>query len=95
ISLSSEGLVINVIGGETDSVSVSYGKDEVHELKCDGPVRSQYSLTYLLPLSKSMAVNDRVTLRFGDNFPLKVEYEFADGAGQVVYFLAPRIEGDI
>ncbi len=95
ISLSSEGLDINVIGGETDSVSVSYGKDEVHELICDGPVRSQYSLTYLLPLSKLMAINDRVTLRFGDNFPLRVEYEFADGAGQVVYFLAPRIEGDI
>jgi len=95
ISLSDSGLEINVIGGDTDSVSVTYSKDEVHELKCDGPVRSQYSLTYLLPLSKLMSVIDRVTLRFGENFPLKVEYEFADGAGEVVYFLAPRIEGDL
>lgn len=95
ISLSEEGLTINVTGGDTDSVSVMYTKDEVQELKCDGAVRSQYSLTYLLPISKLMSVVDSVTLRFGDNFPLKIEYEFANGAADVTYFLAPRIEGDI
>jgi proliferating cell nuclear antigen len=95
ISLSEEGLAINVTGGDTDSVSVMYTKDEVQELKCDGAVSSQYSLTYLLPISRLLSVIDSVTLRFGDNFPLKIEYEFANGAANVTYFLAPRIEGDI
>ena len=95
IALDEDGLTISVTGGDTDSVSVSYSKDEVHELKCEGAVRSQYSLTYLLPISRLMTVIDRVTLRFGENFPLKIEYEFADGAASVTYFLAPRIEGDI
>jgi len=33
-------------------------------------------------------------LRFGENFPLKLTFDFADGAGHVEYFLAPRVEGD-
>ena len=38
---------------------------------------------------------ENVNLRFGENFPLKITFDFADGAGHVEYFLAPRVEGDI
>ena len=75
-------------------MNVTYTSAEVQELNCEQPVRSQYSLTYLLPMAKLMANVDKVTLRFGENFPLRMEYEFNDGAGAVVYFLAPRVEGD-
>ena len=37
---------------------------------------------------------ENVNLRFGENFPLKITFDFSDGAGHVEYFLAPRVEGD-
>ena len=37
---------------------------------------------------------ENVNLRFGENFPLRITFDFADGAGHVEYFLAPRVEGD-
>ncbi|HIA24302.1 MAG TPA: DNA polymerase sliding clamp [Candidatus Poseidoniales archaeon] len=85
---------INVTG-ESDAVNVSYDAGELQELNCDSPVKSQYSLQYLLPLAKRIeSTVDKVTAKFGENYPLRLEFEFADGGANVVYFLAPRVEGD-
>ena len=68
---------------------------KMEELGCDGPVRSQYSLGYLQPLARKLEnIVDSVTINFGENYPLKLEFEFAGGSGRCVYFLAPRIEGE-
>ena len=83
------------VSGDQDSVNVSYSKDEVLALDCNEAVRSQFSLTYLLPMAKLMTHVESVCIRFGENLPLKMEFHFADDAGSVVYFLAPRVEGDI
>ena len=64
-------------------------------MDCDAPVRSQFSLTYLLPVARLMTGVDSICIRFGENLPLKMEFNFADDAGSVVYFLAPRVEGDL
>ncbi|MDP6099738.1 MAG: hypothetical protein QF566_06130 [Candidatus Thalassarchaeaceae archaeon] len=62
---------------------------------CGDPVKSQYSLQYLLPLAKRLeATVETVTARFGENYPLRLEFTFADGGANVIYFLAPRVEGD-
>lgn len=94
LSIEPDAFTVHV-QGDTDSVHVSYGSDEVNSLECESPVRSQFSLTYLLPISKIMATVESVRLRFGENLPLKIEFDFADGSGSVVYFLAPRVEGDL
>ena len=45
-------------------------------------------------MTKIFSGMKNVNLRFGENFPLKLNFDFADGAGHVEYFLAPRVEGD-
>jgi len=94
LSLEPDSFSVHV-SGDQDSVNVSYGKDEVLALECDSPVRSQFSLTYLLPMAKMMASTESICLRFGENLPLKIEFSFDNDAGSVVYFLAPRVEGDL
>ena len=80
--------------GSTDSVNLDFSKDDLLAIDCKAAARSQYSLTYLTPLTKIFQGIENVNLRFGENFPLKLTFDFADGAGHVEYFLAPRVEGD-
>jgi hypothetical protein len=47
-----------------------------------------------VPLSKVFGSLGTVKLGFGESFPLRLEFSFNDGAGEVVYFLAPRVETD-
>lgn len=82
------------VRNSTDSVDISFDKDEVEELVCSGAARSQYSLTYLEPLSRRFGPQDSVTIQFGENFPLAMNFSFEDGAAEVDYFLAPRVESD-
>ena len=93
-SLSQDSFTIHV-QGSADSVTVVFDKDELQSLECKEPARSQYSLTYLVPMTKIFGVLDEVTLGFGDNFPLSMTFSFLDGAADVQYFLAPRVESDI
>lgn len=83
------------VAGESDAVNVTYESGELQELVCDSPVKSQYSLQYLLPLAKRIeSTVETVTARFDDNYPLRLEFQFAEGGADVVYFLAPRVDGD-
>ncbi len=82
------------VQGKPDSVNVSFTKDDLESLNCSKPARSQYSLTYLVPLSKVFGSLGTVKLGFGESFPLRLEFSFNDGAAEVVYFLAPRVESD-
>jgi len=93
VSLDAESFSINV-QGSTDSVNVTFNKDELVSIDCEVAAHSQYSLTYLIPLAKIFSSVENINLRFGENFPLKLTFDFADGAGHVEYFLAPRVEGD-
>ena len=93
LSLTETTFSVNV-NGSTDSVHVEFSKDELVAIDCSEAARSQYSLTYLIPMTKIMQGIPNVNLRFGENFPLMITFDFADGAGHVEYFLAPRVEGD-
>lgn len=93
LSLDDKEFTVHVHGG-TDKVNVSFGVDELISVECPAAARSQYSLTYLLPMAKIFGAVDQVNLAFGENFPLNMTFEFHEGAGHVEYFLAPRVEGD-
>jgi len=93
LSLSESTFTVDV-KGPTDSIKLDFKVDDLMAIDCKEPARSQYSLTYLTPLAKIFQKIDNVNLRFGENFPLKLTFDFADGAGHVEYFLAPRVEGD-
>ncbi|MDA1167461.1 MAG: DNA polymerase sliding clamp [archaeon] len=92
-SLDSDHFTIHV-QGNSDSVTVKFGKDQVESIKCDNPIRSQYSLTYLVPLAKVFKTIESVHIGFGDSYPLSLQFTFQDGAGEVQYFLAPRVENE-
>lgn len=94
MSLTESQFSVNVKGPNSE-VNADFSKDELLAIDCSEPARSQYSLTYLIPLAKIFQGIENVNLRFGENFPLKITFDFADGAGHVEYFLAPRVEGDI
>ncbi|CAI8158354.1 MAG: Uncharacterised protein [Methanobacteriota archaeon] len=94
MSLDEKSFSVNV-QGSTDSVNVTFSSEELVSIDCKAAAHSQYSLTYLIPLAKIFSGVENVNLRFGENFPLKLTFDFADGAGHVEYFLAPRVEGDI
>ena len=93
LSIDDNKFVVSVSGG-TDSVVVEYDGDDVESISCDSPTRSQYSLTYLIPLAKVFNSLGTITLQFGENLPLRLTLDFDNGAGSVEYFLAPRVEGD-
>ena len=93
LSLDDKEFTVHVRGG-TDEVNVSFGQDELASMECPSAARSQYSLTYLLPMAKIFSAVAEVDLSFGENLPLNMVFDFHDGAGHVEYFLAPRVEGD-
>ena len=82
------------VQGSTDSVTVAFHKDELQSLECENPARSQYSLTYLVPMAKVFGPLETVEVGFGENYPLSMKFSFNDGAANVQYFLAPRVEND-
>ena len=92
-SIDENTFTVHVLGS-TDSVTVAFNKDEFQHIECEGPARSQYSLTYLVPLSKVFGNLESVNIGFGENYPLSMSFNFYDGAAEVQYFLAPRVEND-
>jgi len=78
--------------GDTDDVRVTVPSEECARHGTSESVRSLFSLEYLDDMTGPMAGD--VTVRLGDEFPVKLRWEFAEGAGEVTYMLAPRIQSD-
>jgi len=76
-------------------IQVFFDKDDLQLLEFDKPAHSQYSLSYLIPLNKVIGDVDTMKIGFGENYPLSLNFSFYNGAFEVQYFLAPRVEGDI
>tara|TARA_B100001123_G_C15234005_1_gene996340 strand:- start:65 stop:805 length:741 start_codon:yes stop_codon:yes gene_type:complete len=89
MSMSSSELGITV-PGPTDAVDVTYSSAELESLSCDNKVNSQYSLTYMLDLVKKLDGVNVITLAFGENEPLKMNFGFFEDAINVLFLLAPR-----
>ena len=77
------------------NIQVNFHKDDLQLFECIEPAHSQYSLGYLQPLNKVVGRVETLELGFGENYPLAINSAFHDGAVEVKYFLAPRVEGDI
>ena len=81
--------------GPNKNIQVFFDKDDLQLLELDKPAHSQYSLGYLHPLNNVVGDVDTLELGFGENYPLSISFTFYNGAVEVQYFLAPRVEGDI
>jgi len=52
-----------------------------------------FALDYLKKMSGAKSISDNVTLRIGEDFPMRVEFTSPEDAS-LSFILAPRIEED-
>ena len=79
--------------GDTDDVDLKLDSDDLIDLTA-GTADSLFSLDYLKDMNKAIPKAAEVTTELGEEFPVKLHYEFGEGLGQVTYMLAPRIQSD-
>ena len=76
--------------GDTDDVSLTVPESDLGELS-PGTARSLFSVDYLGDIERAIPGDARVRLRLGNDLPMEMRYDLADGAGRVEYLLSPRI----
>jgi proliferating cell nuclear antigen len=79
--------------GDTDSMTLKVPKDLLLDLKCDKKVRSIFALSYFSNMIRASRSSNVVRMGLGSDYPIKMEFDIADGKGHVLYLLAPRIPG--
>jgi len=77
--------------GDTDDVHFELGVDDLIHLE-PGDAHSLFSLDYLKEMNRAIPKDAEVTLELGEEFPVKLHFEIAEGDGHVTYMLAPRIQ---
>ena len=83
--------------GEGSSMEYTVEKNRLigHAFKSDEKeLKSLYSLEYLEKIRKSFSnsKSNEIKLEFGNNYPLRATFEYAEDYGESVFYLAPRIE---
>ncbi len=79
--------------GETDSVDLKLQKDLLEKLECKDTVSSMYPLEYFSKMINAISPQN-VSLHLGNRYPIKIEFQIANGEGRGEYLLAPRIENE-
>jgi proliferating cell nuclear antigen len=79
--------------GDTDKVLMELTKDQLIDLK-PGEAKSLFSIEYLSDVSKTAGKASEVTLDVGKDYPIKINFPFAEGYGHASYMLAPRVESN-
>jgi len=75
---------VEIISSEKTKVNLEGEKEEV---------KSKYSVTYLKKILKGGKLTDKVNLRFGQDYPLQIEYKVTDKL-HFMTLLAPRVSND-
>lgn len=78
--------------GDMDSVNLTLDKQTLLEMTVDEEARSLFSLDYFSNMVKVAKSAGTVEVRLGNDYPVRLKFEFANGEGEVTYLLAPRIE---
>lgn len=78
--------------GDTDDVRWALGDDELIDAAVDGPADSIFSLDYLDEMTGPMPDDANVTVRLGEEFPIRLWYDLPDGVGEVEMMCAPRVQ---
>ena len=79
--------------GDTDDVNLELDEEDLLALQA-GDARSLFSLDYLKDMDKAIPKDGEVTIEIGEEFPVRMHFEIAEGMGQATYMLAPRIQSD-
>lgn len=79
---------------DIESLNLRIPKEDLVSLECGEKSRSMFSLDYLSNMIKAVRSGEPISMQLGTDYPVKMEFSFADGNGHCVYLLAPRIETD-
>lgn len=94
LHLNEEARTFNFVAeGDTDDVNFELKESDLSDMVV-AEASSLFSLDYMKDLVKEMPKSQDVTLTFGSEFPVMINYKFADGDGSVLSMLAPRIESN-
>jgi len=66
------------------------GNDALIDLKADGEIRSRYPLEYLKKMIKASKIADSVSIQFGQDYPMKLEFKAGDKCS-LQFVVAPRV----
>ncbi|WP_297474840.1 DNA polymerase sliding clamp [Thermococcus sp.] len=79
--------------GETNEVEIKLTLEDegLLDLEVEEETKSAYGISYLADMLKGIGKADEVTIRFGNEMPLQMEYYIRD-EGRLVFLLAPRVE---
>lgn len=95
IALVAHGKSFELIAdGDTDQVHLNLADGDIIKIQAPDKSRSLFSLDYFSNMSKVVRAADPITLHLGSDYPVKIEFDIADGAGHITYLLAPRIESE-
>ena len=94
LNLDKDGLVIEAAGNTSDA-RAHIKAMEGSEIKCnsDEVIKAKYSVEYLKKIAKGGKLANNVSLKFGQDYPLKIEYKVLDKL-QLTTILAPRVSND-
>jgi proliferating cell nuclear antigen len=79
--------------GDTDSVDLRLDEADLIGFT-PGPAHSRFSLGYLGDMNNAIPTDGEVTIELGEEFPVKLHFEIAEGTGSVTYLVAPRIDNE-
>jgi proliferating cell nuclear antigen len=79
--------------GDTDDVDLELSGDDLEDADW-GSAYSLFSLEYLKDLRKPIPTDTVVRMQLGEEFPIKLTFEVANGAVDVEFMVAPRIQSD-
>jgi proliferating cell nuclear antigen len=77
---------------DNDEVIVSIPKDRLPKMKgTDNPIRGLYSLKFFTEIVSSIKTADQVSIQFGQDYPLKLDFALSAGLGKAMFILAPKV----
>ena len=89
--LAEEGKFIVEASGNTSEGRIEINNDETVSVIVSEKTKAKYSLEYMKKIIKGSKLADKVSVEFGQDYPLKVEYRVTDKL-LLSTILAPRVE---
>ena len=79
--------------GDTDDVCLELAEEEYIAITAVD-AKALFSLDYLKDISRKFPKGAEISITFGTDFPMMIEYEFADGECEITSMIAPRIRSN-
>lgn len=92
VSWTGDQLRMNAVG-DTEEASIAFDRAELISVKATEQVRSHYSVPYLKSAAKPLDAESELELSLGQEMPLELQYDIAEGLGSVAIQIAPRVDG--